>query len=223
MRDKLLAIYVYEEAYYEDTIELEVIDETQEEKYKKNGYTICRNSEEYASVLVDNIDNIERNLEITLSMSDFKDIKNASFYNLIENYSYLQDIKKRAYDFDNGKNNYVEEYRQYVYRDSGGYGSFRQELVVFNDFLLITRFDSEFKNYIDKKLLNKFKDLVSDNKVEQEIKRLNTKIEQIERNIENIKNDIRRRQENIKTMNKDIKKAKEDLSKLVDKEVMKDE
>ena len=216
MKDKLLAIYVYKEAFYEDTIELEVIDKEQEEKYIKNGYAICSNSEEYANVLLDNIDNIQRYLGITLSVSDFKDIKNASFYDLIENYSYLQDIKKMAYSFDNGKNNYVENYRQYVYGDKGGYGVFRQELVVFNDFLLITRFSSEFKNYVDKKLLKNFKDLVSNNKVEQEIKRLNAKIELLERNIKSRKNDIKWAKENIKNMSKDIEQAKEDLSRLVD-------
>lgn len=216
MKNKLLAIYVYKEAYYEDTIELEVIDKEQEEKYIKNGYTICSNSEEYANVLLDNIDNIQRNLDIILSVSDFKDIKNASFYDLIENYSYLQDLKKMAYDFDNGKNNYVKNYRQYIYSDKDGYGVFRQELVVFNDFLLITRFSSEFKNYVDKKLLKNFKYLVSNDKVEHEIKRLNAKIELLERNIKSRENDIKLAKENIKTMNKDIKQAKEDLSKLVD-------
>ena len=210
---KLLAVMIYEEAYYEPSIEVMVIDEKDKQKYKGD-YVVCETSKDFADVLVSVSELLERNLKIDFTMAQYKELIDSQFYTIVENYEYMIELKNKAYGLDSGKNNYVENFRKVLFSDDGGYGSFRQELVFLNEIMLVTSRD--FKDRIQSMLASLLPELVNNSYVSELIKSLRerkaaleTNIKQRELNLENQKNDIELQKQGVKELDKRIKELED--------------
>lgn len=205
-----LALLYSDGGYYEPTIEIEVVDLDDEKTSKRDfrNYCLCGDSKCLSDFIMENSDDLERYLEIELSVGDLKEIANTWFETLLDNYSFLQELKSNAYKLTTYKNDYVKKYRMHIYSDEGGYGSFRQELIVLETVGLVTLNNTDFKKKIIASLYKDFVGLVPKNAIEQKTNELKVKLENTKMNIERFEREI-------KQYNTYLKNAKEQEKQII--------
>jgi hypothetical protein len=196
--NKVLLILHTEEQDYDPSIQLEVVDLDDEKVSKRDlkDYYVCKTSKEFSDVLIELSDDFERYFDTEIKLCDLKEISNTRFGILIENYEYLQLLKSLAYDLTNAKNNFVEKYREHIYKEEGGYGTFRQEIIIFDNLRNIVRKGVDFKEFINKNL-NKFQVLLPSSEKQARINLLKNEIEVISQVLESAKRDIKSANERI--------------------------
>ena len=215
--NKALAILHQNNDYYEPTIELEVVDLDNEKTRKRSfrEYYVCKTSKDFADALVELSDDIEQYVSgVELTVNYLKILSNTSFYTLIDNYEYLQNLKNNAYGLTTAKNDYIHKYRQHMYGDEGGYGAFRQELIVFNDLLFITDTHTSFKKRITEKLYSKFHELVPKSDAELLIALASKKLENIQFSMSVCERTIRDNKQRLELLEKDMQSTIDEIKKL---------